>query len=269
MKDKGIHTWEMERFVLGELPGSRMAEIRRLADADPDLREKIASLRRSSQGILAQYPSEDYVPKILSRLKAEAVSLEPKERTKPAYWRHFLLVTPVVAAALILVIAIFFRPGDPTFGTRIKGEETIDMTKTQVIIYRKINDHAEVLKNGDTAFTGDLLQIAYVPAGKIYGVVFSIDGNGVVTLHFPERDEDSTLLVQEQKKLLQTSYELDDAPGFERFFFVTSKSKIDTREILKSARLLAGAPDEAGSGKLMLPAAQDQFSIILIKGETQ
>ncbi len=269
MKDKGIHTWEMERFVLCELPGSRMAEIRRLAATDPDLREKIALLQRSSQDILDQYPSEDYVPKILSRLRAEAVSMEPKERTKPANWRRFLLAAPAVAAALVLVIAIFFRPGDPTFGTRIKGEETIDMTKTQVIIYRKINDDAEVLKNGDTAFAGDLLQIAYVPAGKLYGVVFSIDGNGVVTLHYPEHDDDSTLLAQGQKTLLQTSYELDDAPGFERFFFVTSKSKIDTSKILRSARLLACASDEAGSGKLMLPAAQDQFSIILIKGETQ
>ncbi|MFC2142179.1 hypothetical protein ACFLR7_04520 [Acidobacteriota bacterium] len=267
MKAREIQTWEMERFVLGELPSSRMAEIHRLAETDPDLRERIASLQSSSRDILDRYPAEDIVPKILKRRKAEAVPIEPEVRRKPTRWRYFLLATPA-AAALVLVVAVFFRSGDPTLGTRIKGEETIDMTKTQVIVYRKIDDQAEVLKNGDKASRGDLLQIAYVPAGQIYGVVFSIDGNGVVTLHYPERDEDSTLLDQESKTLLQTSYELDDAPRFERFFFVTSKSKIDAREILTSAQLLAGAPDEAGSGELTLPASQDQFSIILIKGET-
>lgn len=91
----------------------------------------------------------------------------------------------------------------------------------------------------------------------------------MVTLHYPEQERDSTLLDQEQKTLLQTSYELDDAPGFERFFFVTSKSKIDAAEVLKSVRLLAGDSNEAGSRELILPAMQDQFSIILIKGEKQ
>ena len=267
MKAREIQIWEMERFVLGELPSSRMAEIRRLAETDPDLSERIASLQRSSRDILERYPAEDIVPEILKRSEAEAVSMGPEARRNPARRRLFLLVMPA-AAALVLVVAVFFRSGDPALGTRIKGEETIDMTKTQIITYRKINDYAEVLQNGDKASSGDLLQIAYVPAGQIYGVVFSIDGNGLVTLHYPERDEDPTLLGQEPKTLLQTSYELDDAPGFERFFFVTSKSEIDAREILRSARLLAGAPDKAGSGSLTLPASQDQFSIILIKGET-
>lgn len=32
MNDREIHTWEVERFVLGELPRSRMVEINRLAE---------------------------------------------------------------------------------------------------------------------------------------------------------------------------------------------------------------------------------------------
>ena len=119
------------------------------------------------------------------------------------------------------------------------------MTKTQIIIYRKKGDEAEVLKDGELAKAGDLLQIAYVPAGKTYGIIISIDGNGVVTLHYPENINSSTILKQEKTVLLSSAYELDDAPEFERFFFITALAEINVQEILKQAKALAGSPDAA------------------------
>ena len=151
--------------------------------------------------------------------------------------------------------------------TRIKGLESIDMTKTKIIIYRKKGDEAEILKEGELAKAGDLLQIAYVPAGKTYGVIFSIDGNGVVTLHYPENINSSTILKQEKIVLLSSAYELDDAPEFERFFFITALTEINVQEILKQAKALADSHNPAKKEISALPDTYSQFSILLRKGE--
>ena len=59
------------------------------AETDPDLSERIASLQRSSRDILERYPAEDIVPEILKRSEAEAVSMGPVARKKPARRRLF------------------------------------------------------------------------------------------------------------------------------------------------------------------------------------
>jgi hypothetical protein len=73
-------------------------------------------------------------------------------------------------------------------------------------------------------------------------VILSVDGRGVVTLHYPESEDKDPILDQYKKTFLSTSYELDDAPDFERFFFITSKSEIDVQAILNSAKVLAKHP---------------------------
>ena len=53
----------------------------------------------------------------------------------------------------------------------------------------------------------------------------SIDGRGVATLHFPD-DVDPTALAHGGAMALDHSYELDDAPGFERFLRVTAGQRL-------------------------------------------
>jgi hypothetical protein len=98
-------------------------------------------------------------------------------------------------------------------------------------------------------------------------VIFSIDGKGLVTLHFPENQADSTLLQPRDRVLLQSAYELDDAPEFERFFFITAQSEIQVGHILDMARSLAQNPGKAKTAKLELPDAYDQYTTLIIKGE--
>ena len=269
MKDREIKAWELERYLLGELTEQRMREIEQLKEENPEIQKEIERLRQSSRDILEKYPVESMVPEILRLYEEAREKKVVREQARPIFWRRFLYAVPALAAALVLLFVVLFKTGPETFETRIKGEDAVDMTKTQIIIYRKKAGEAEILKNGDPAQAGDLLQIAYVPAGKAYGVIFSIDGNGIVTLHFPEERDGSSLLKEEQKILLGASYELDDAPGFERFFFVTSMSEINVQDILERAEALAESPDLAKQGIFALPVTYSQFSILLNKGEGQ
>ena len=60
---------------------------------------------------------------------------------------------------------------------------------------------------------------------------------------------------------LAASYELDDAPGFERFVLVTADAPFAVATVLRGRAPAAAQPD----GRLDLPESMDQFSFVLRK----
>ena len=212
---------------------------------------------------------------MVPQIKAQYETGREDESSQPVLLKRLLYATSVFAAALVVLFIVFQNPGDRTTqeiqglqGTRIKGTETIDTSKPHILVHRKADDFVELLENGDKASAGDLLQIAYVSVGAPYGVILSIDGRGVVTLHYPESEDNEPILEQDKKTLLSTSYELDDAPDFERFFFVTSNSKIDVHTILKSAEALVKHPQVSERADLDLPDSLSQYSLLVKKGDS-
>jgi hypothetical protein len=272
MKTNPVKSWELERYLLGELPPQRKDEIKNLLEKDSELREELAVLKRSNEEILKQFTAEAVVPQI----KARHEILQENKGVQSVLLKRLLYASPVVAAALVVLFIVLQNPGGRTTqdiqglqGTRIKGTETIDVAKPHILVHRKANDTVELLESGDSASAGDLLQIAYVSVGASYGVILSIDGRGVVTLHYPESADKEPILDQNKKTLLPSSYELDDAPNFERFFFITSKSKIDVQAILNSAEVLAKHPEISDRAELNLPDSLSQYSLLVKKGKSQ
>ena len=105
-----------------------------------------------------------------------------------------------------------------------------------------------------------------------YGVILSIDGNGTVTLHFPGDAGQPTDLEMNRKVFLDSSYELDNAPDFERFFFITSSHAIDVNAVLEGARQLASderrvRADNIRWQKSSGTAIVSQTSILIVKGD--
>jgi hypothetical protein len=92
-------------------------------------------------------------------------------------------------------------------------------------------------------------------------VVFSIDGAGHATLHFPL---DGNPVPLASKGVLSQSFELDDAPGYERFFLVTSNDPLSSDEVMDAARALALRSD-AKTASLTLPKGSTQRSVRLDK----
>ncbi|MBN1838324.1 MAG: hypothetical protein JW820_20865, partial [Spirochaetales bacterium] len=108
-------------------------------------------------------------------------------------------------------------------------------------------------------------QLGYVAAARAYGVILSIDGRGVVTLHFPVGSTGAGELEREGESLLPFAYELDDAPGFERFFFVTGPEPFAVDSVLEAAERLAADPEQARQAPLILPGELEQVSMMLKK----
>ena len=93
-------------------------------------------------------------------------------------------------------------------------------------------------------------------------------GRGQVTWHFPLDGQGPTTLEREAPKgrvSLTTSYQLDDAPGFERFFLVTGPDPIDLEAVRFAANYLAQSDSDPAASRLRPPANLRQTSVLLKK----
>lgn len=266
-----VSEYDLERYALGELAKEDAEKIDELASSDPALRAALEAIGASNRDILSLYPPASVKADLLARMSGT------RRRTIPAFSpRRMLILSSALAAALAFLILIHpglkkeraLNPYDPGRDeSLVKGIPGLDFSKTQLMIHRKTNRDVELLSDGRQAKAGDLLQLAYVAVREPYGVILSVDGRGEVTLHHPVEGGGSTALILNKKTLLPNAIELDDSPGFERFFFITSDRPIDVGEVLKRAQVLAQDGDRAKRGKMDLPEGLRQSSILILKGE--
>lgn len=272
-KNETVSQLLLERYLLKELPPDKMKEMDLRLEQDPDLQNEIDLLRRSNEDILDRYPAPSMTAEILDRYELEKKKEQIlAQQAKTPVIRRLLMASPAVALLLVLFFVglpiykdIINKPSphpmDIEPGIRTKG------LKRGLVIFRKTGEEAELLEQGMKAKEGDLLQIAYIAAGEKYGVILSLDGNGVATLHFPAKPSGSTALQQGKKILLGNSYELDDAPQYERFFFITSDAPIDVVAVMAKAEAHAVNTGNARSEALPLAGSLKQTSLLIVKGE--
>jgi hypothetical protein len=258
---KPTPTWLVERLAQGELDAATAADVRaRLAAEGRSPDEVLAALADANRAFLANMPKQQAAAAIRARL---ARTTAPKRR--PLIW-----LVPVAGLAMAAVLmAGRVRPGGPTptggdelEETGIKGGAP---KAARLVVYRHRDAHNERLPGGAHAERGDRLQLAYVTRDDGYGLIVSLDGAGRVTLHLPEENASTAAALQAAGEVqLPESYELDDAPVFERFFFVTARSPFAIAPVVQAVRALATSPT-AETGALPLPAGFTQTSLKLDK----
>ncbi len=184
--DKQIPDIILEKYVLNELPEKKLKEMEKLINSSEFLKIRVEELKKSNRDILEKYP-EDKMGEIINR-KVALQSGKRKERADIFNFDFKQLISPVltmaVAAVLLVVVIPLINPPD----TRIKGDES------KLYIYKKTGNIVEQIMNEDLVKKGDLLQVAYISMENSFGTVFSIDGRGVVSLHYAENSRKSTLL---------------------------------------------------------------------------
>jgi hypothetical protein len=256
----------LERYLLSELPADRMELIGNMIKGDPSLRKRLDEITASNGNILGRYTPESIVPRILVRASVPDLPAGKSQAGRPQ-WKLFL--APSLAAAAVVSFAILVplvRTGydtilDPYINevTRVKG------AGTRIYVYRKNNSSAELLTGTRRVHEKDLLQIAYYSEEDTHGIILSLDGRGTVTLHYPAPPSTNTRIEKNRRILLPSSYELDDAPGFERFILVTSRTPIDVRLAYRAAEKLTGKPGGAKKADLTIDTPCRQTSLVLLK----
>ncbi len=244
-----IPDYLLERVAAGDLtPEERHAVLDRLA------REKGGAER------LALIARDDR--ETLERLPPARVTGEVRRRSSGRHRSAWLLI-PVFAAAGAVSLFLFHTApraprSDEMERVRVKG------LSPHLLIHRRTATGVELVAPGTPARAGDLLQLAYVSAGRGFGVILSVDGRGAVTRHWPAHGTDAAALTPGGEVLLPESFRLDDAPGFERFFLVTSDRPFAVAGALDAARALARRPD-ASEAPLPLTSGLSESSILVLK----
>jgi len=240
----------LERYRLNDLP---TAEYQLLSDrlrSDAALRLRLESLDQSDTEIRRDYQPDVFIQRIQQQSAA------------PADRRFTALALPgVLVAALILAVLL------PRIGPGEGGGDRIKGALPGLAAYRKTNSGSEILTDGAIAHNGDVIRLGYRAAGRPYGVILSIDGRGAVTLHLPPNGDQAASLQNEPTVLLDTAYELDDAPRWERFYFVTGETSFAVQPVMDAAR--RAALTSRPQPRLELPRGLEQSTLVLQKEESR
>ncbi len=282
---KRISDLLLEQYVLGELPPEVAGEVREELARDPSLRARHESIIRSDKEILERYPPADIAESVGARLREKqkqpaddrpadgeqaaegpgggsggiSSSLEPAGR-----WALQLAIGLPAAAIVLLVFSFFiFRERLAPDETRMKG------LSPHLTAFLKTAKGAQDLAPGSLVGRGDVIQLSYTAGEARFGVILWVDGRGAITWLLPPGYNGSPrgapLLDRQGQVILPTAYELDDAPGFERFFFVDSENPFDVAVAADAARALSSRAGSAEKLDLALPAGVRQYSLLLKK----
>lgn len=264
-RQKEISDLALEQYALGELSAEKEASMRAALEADTGLQARLQAILDSNRQILSDYPPSRMAGALRTRLESGRAGRDDRRvRRMPP----LATVVPLAAALLLFASLVAYRQGalpqlssSMTEVTRMKG------ARPHLTVYRKTAAGAEQLAAGQQARQRDVLQISYTAADARYGVILSLDGRGTVTWHYPPGGAagPSPALARQGEVPLESAYELDDAPGFERFIFVYSQSAFDPRAVEQAVRALAARPARAEDAALALPKGLSQFSVSVKK----
>src|SRR5262245_28408004 len=225
----------LERYRLNELPPDDAARLSAQLRQDPSLRQRLAALDQSEQELRG-----DVWDRLEDGVRRKLTERDAAPRRSAAAW-----IVPALAAAAIVAIALT-RTGSPPAGDSSRssatdGSDRVKGLKPALALYRRTDRGSETLADGAIARKGHLIREGYRAARRAYCAIVSIDGTGNVTVHLPPAGGRAAPLKREATVLLDQAYELDDAPRWERFYFVAGDAPFDVATVLQAARAAAAA----------------------------
>lgn len=233
-----ISDLKLERYLLGELPEKEMRDFQERELSDEIFAARVREMREQGKRFVAENPFEAL------EAKMDAADEAADGNVISGLWLK-------VAAALVIALGVFsmvvlnrnvetYSGESATMevamanvddGTRIKG------MSASLEVWKKTGDSAVQMVNLGDASEGDEIQLRYRVPQKCFGMLFSMDGNGTVTMHMGDGNN-AIELEPGKMTTLPFAYKLDNAPKFEKFFLLTSQNSfaIDVDNFDKSLK---------------------------------
>lgn len=239
MNTAKVSAFTLERYRLGELSPADQDTVRDALAGDERLQARLNSLEESDREFRLRYPVT-MLPEI-AREKSAGIRPTPQWR-KPRVLFMGIGFAALIAAGIIVPVRNSMT-GPAALG--IAPSAGIDRAKgyipaeAELALYL-MGDRETLLADQAELHAGNTVQLAYTaPQGAAYyGVIFSIDGRSQLTMHYPYRAGQSSLLVSGKRTFLSEAYILDDAPDYEIFVMVISTEPLDAPTVLHQAREL-------------------------------
>ena len=256
-----IPDWKLERFLTGDLPDEEMNMLRELEATDVVFANRVKMLREDNKAILNKLPFETLAGKLAgiadAAENADAAGTANVAGCANAAKNVLNISFVKFAAAAVLVLAVALVAfmvqretvvaggnaagnGDDVAAvngsqiTQVAFAETQSDTRIKGLdarmeVWKKTDAGIVQLQDLDEVREGDEIQLRYAVPEKCFGLLFSMDGNGALTLHMGDGVK-AIELTPGKMNSLPFAYKLDDAPYFEKFFFVTSPKEFVVEE---------------------------------------
>ena len=206
-----------------------MREIREMEAKDEIFAGRVKMMREDNAAILRKLPFEKLSEKMdalphhaantqtgsLKVLKMAAALVVALGIISAIFLNRDVEVVNVAGSSMEVAL-VDTQDGD----TRIKG------LSARMEVWKKTGDSAVQLANLSEVREGDEIQLRYAVPEKCFGMLFSLDGNGTLTMHMGDGSQ-AIALEPGKMTTLPFAYKLDNAPKFEKFFFVTSREAFD------------------------------------------
>ena len=275
MKHHEVPEILIEQYALGELSPEKAREI----EQSPSFAERIARIEQSNAEILAQYPPDQFVARIRNQVAAEqareADRTAPRQAWKRPVVRWLTVALPgaaVIVAGVFIAVQGFVGSGFGASGSNVDDVVRLKGSVPELSVYRLVEGpdtrdaEAEKLFDGALARAGDRLQLEYNAGDREYGAIISVDGRGGVYPHFPVALSSEPKLVVGRDQRLPFGYQLDDAPRFEHFYFITSRETFSVQQLIQTVRSQADRITERADS-LELGNEFEIISVTIRKGE--
>ncbi len=243
-----IPDWKLEKYLTGDLPAEEMREIREMEATDEIFASRVKMLREDNAAILKRLPFEKLSEKIATmpgRSNAGAGNTV-RVNFKLVKLAAAALVLAVVTAALFSQRSLSEQGGtvlanNANMANSVNGAQAMEVAMADVSgddglrikglsarmeVWKKTGDSAVQMENLGEAREGDEIQLRYAVAEKCFGLLVSMDGNGTITMHMGHENR-AVELEPGKMTTLPFAYKLDNAPKFEKFFFLTSKDEFE------------------------------------------
>lgn len=250
-----IPDWKLEKYLTGDLPASEMRELRELEATDELFAGRVRMFREDNLAILRKMPFESLEAKLAAHDAREngengAVCARGANgagrKTAVSFKLEKFAAVVIFVFAVVAVVAFMnseraisstvggaagqvaantdvnaqLAMADVEDGTRIKGMDS------RMEIWKKTEKGIVQLENLSDAREGDEIQLRYSVPQKCFGILFSMDGNGTLTMHMG--NENKAIALEPGKMVtLPFAYKLDNAPKFEKFFLLTSQNEFE------------------------------------------
>jgi hypothetical protein len=254
MEKSRISSFMLERYRLGELSPNDFKALEEALAADENVRSRLIVLDESDRELRSRYPA-----KFLDLEGSRPAKLRIPGRGKRFFAKVARLpisgkIFAGILLCLTLLLVFYLRAQNMAETPGISGvaqESSADRAKGAALSHAELSvylkDDAEVLLSDQAVLgEGSTVQLAYTaPAGERYGVIFSIDGRSEVTMHYPYRRGQGSILVTGKRTFLNEAYTLDDASFYKIFVMVVSEKPLNAEDVLSEAQQIAETEDLA------------------------
>jgi Anti-sigma-K factor rskA. len=234
------------------------------ADGLPD---RLAAIGESNREILERYPADAARAAVEAKLAARKEPLR-FTRTGIPPWRTVTLAAAACCAIALTVTVVTMNPSAArvTASGILSSAERSKGTGAKLFVYRKDGTQAVLLAGSTRVRKDDVLQLSYLAGGDAWGAIVSVDGNGTVTRHFPDSGDLAGKLETSGEIALGFSYQLDDAPSFERFILVTGSKQFSIAGFSDEiSRMVRNGLPAGFDLTVFLPAQTRATDILLLK----